>query len=495
VAQASVTDSGARRLLFSLQRRTGVANVVGMAVVSGYLLLVSGPGGLSDRAEWVTLVVGVIYLVLVSAVGEVLERRSFRPVREWLDAGRPPTEREQHTLLAQPWLQAGLNLGYWVVAAILLGAVTALENGSSVLVARVVTAFIQAGMVTYGLSFLLVERRLRSVFARALGGTPPEQAPSLGIRRRMLLSWLLGSGVALVAIIVEPIGHVSGVSPSVFIAGVGLATGAVLTYIAAGALAEPLRHLEQAMTRVAAGDLDAVVHVDDGGEVGMLQAGFNSMVEGLRERERISELFGRHVGEEVREQALALDPNVGLFGELREVSALFVDVTGSTRLARTKSPTEVVADLNALFEAVVRTAREEGGWVNKFEGDAALCVWGAPEDVDDHAARALRTAIALRRELVKLAVTHRDLDAGIGVSSGTAVVGNIGAEERYEYTVIGDPVNEASRLTELAKAEPGRVLASGAAVSMADGGAGDWCPMGAVMVRGRDEPTELFAPG
>jgi adenylate cyclase len=155
----------------------------------------------------------------------------------------------------------------------------------------------------------------------------------------------------------------------------------------------------------------------------------------------------------------------------------------------------VVADLNALFEAVVRTARDEGGWVNKFEGDAALCVWGAPEDVDDHAARALRTAIALRRELVKLAVTHRDLDAGIGVSSGTAVVGNIGAEERYEYTVIGDPVNEASRLTELAKAEPGRVLASGAAVSMAGGGAGEWCPMGAVTVRGHDEPTELFAPG
>ncbi len=137
----------------------------------------------------------------------------------------------------------------------------------------------------------------------------------------------------------------------------------------------------------------------------------------------------------------------------------------------------------------------EAGWVNKFVGDAALCVFGAPNDQPDHAARALRSARRLRNELVTLGSVHPDLDAGIGVSSGAAVAGNVGAEERYEFTVIGDPVNEAARLTELAKSHPGRVLASEAAVRAASGGAGDWCPVEQVVLRGRDEPTSVYAPG
>jgi adenylate cyclase len=213
----------------------------------------------------------------------------------------------------------------------------------------------------------------------------------------------------------------------------------------------------------------------------------------LRERERLDDLFGRYVGADVARHALLR--GVALEGEVREVSALFVDVVGSTRLALRKDPTEVVADLNALFGAVVSAVSAEGGWVNKFVGDAALCVFGAPNDQPDHAARALRSARRLRNELVVLGSAHPDLDAGIGVSSGAAVAGNVGAEERYEYTVIGDPVNEAARLTELAKANPGRVLVSEAAVRAAGGGAGEWCPVERVVLRGRDEPTSVYAPG
>src|SRR5207245_5715804 len=121
-------------------------------------------------------------------------------------------------------------------------------------------------------------------------------------------------------------------------------------------------------------------------------------------------------------------------------TALFVALIGSTSLAQSRAPEDVVAILNALFTAVVSAVGAEAGWVNKFEGDGALCIFGAPDAQPDHAARALRAARSLHAELAQL----DDVDVGIGVSTGLVVAGNVGAEQRYEYTVIGDPVNEAA---------------------------------------------------
>jgi adenylate cyclase len=234
------------------------------------------------------------------------------------------------------------------------------------------------------------------------------------------------------------------------------------------------------------------VPVDDGAEVGLLQAGFNKMVSGLRERRQLQDLFGRYVGEDVARQAI--ERGVALGGERREVSALFVDLIGSTTLTQTQSPDDVVALLNRFFDVVVRAVAAEGGWVNKFEGDGALCVFGAPMNQDDHATRALRAARTIRRELLALNAAQIGLDAAIGVSSGSAVAGNVGAEQRYEYTVIGDPVNEAARLTDEAKHRLGRVLASEEAVARADGEARSWTVADELQLRGRVEPTLVYEP-
>src|SRR2546425_56495 len=121
--------------------------------------------------------------------------------------------------------------------------------------------------------------------------------------------------------------------------------------------------------------------------------------------------------------------------------------------------------------------------LRRSRADAALCVFGAPGAQPDHAARALRTARALHTELVGLADRHPGLDAGIGVASGEAVAGIVGAEERYEYTVIGDPVNVAARLTEVAKTRPGRVLANEHAVRVAGEEAAAWNAVGEVELR------------
>ena len=245
--------------------------------------------------------------------------------------------------------------------------------------------------------------------------------------------------------------------------------------------------MRDALARVEEGDFDARVPVDDASEIGLLEAGFNRMAAGLRERERLRDLFGRHVGEDVARAALEGDVRLG--GEEREIAALFVDLVGSTTLAARRPPTEVVELLNRFFRAVVETVEARGGFVNKFEGDAALCVFGAPVARENPAADALAAArtlsARLRRELP-------DVDFGIGVSAGVAVAGNVGAEHRYEYTVIGDPVNEAARLCEMAKQRPERLLASGAAVERAGGEeAGRWSLGEPIVLRGRDEATRL----
>ena len=248
--------------------------------------------------------------------------------------------------------------------------------------------------------------------------------------------------------------------------------------------------LRKEVEQVEEGDLDAEVIVYDGSEIGQLQAGFNRMVAGLRERERIQDLFGRHVGEEVARKAL--EGEVELGGELRDVAVLFTDVVGSTELATKRPPEEVVELLNQFFGVVVETVHRHGGWVNKFEGDAALAVFGAPVGLDDAATAALATA----RELADRLPREVDgLAAAIGVSAGEVVAGNVGAESRFEYTVIGDPVNEAARLTELAKEKPERLLASAAILEQASAEeAGNWKLDGAVTLRGRSAETRLAMP-
>jgi len=148
--------------------------------------------------------------------------------------------------------------------------------------------------------------------------------------------------------------------------------------------------------------------------------------------------------------------------------------------------------LNEFFRVVVETVKKHGGFVNKFQGDAALCIFGAPIEHPDASGAALAASRELHDELVGVL---GQTDFGIGVSAGRAIAGHIGAQARFEYTVIGDPVNEAARLTELAKIEGGHVLASAIAVSGAlDAEALCWNVGEIVELRGRRAPTQLARP-
>jgi adenylate cyclase len=283
-------------------------------------------------------------------------------------------------------------------------------------------------------------------------------------------------------------GYIGGAA--IFLAAVALGAGLLALLFAAASIADPVASVRRGVERIEAGDFEARVRVDDASEVGLLQAGFNQMAEGLAERELMRDLFGRHVGRDVARAAL--DGGVALGGEEREVAALFIDVTGSTRLASERPPSEVVALLNRFFAVVVEVIEAGGGLVNKFEGDAALAVFGAPVERPTAATDALSAA---RRSAERLGSEVAELGFGIGVATGIAVAGNIGSEARFEYTVIGDPVNEAARLCELAKTRAERVVASAATLEAAGSEeAENWRLGEQVTLRGRTTQTTLALP-
>ena len=276
--------------------------------------------------------------------------------------------------------------------------------------------------------------------------------------------------------------------------GVVLVVGLLVTVLNARSVVAPLASVRLALLEVERGDLDQRVAVYDATELGELQAGFNRMAEGLREREHLRDVFGRHVGHEVARAASGGEVRLG--GETREVSVLFVDLVGSTTMAAERDPGEVVAVLNAFFEVVVDEVDRAGGLVNKFMGDAVLAVFGAPVDQPGHAGAALSAA---RRIDERLRAERTDVAAGIGVCTGPSVAGNVGTRSRLEYTVIGDAVNAAARLTELAKAERPRVLSTRETVLAARGAGADdeaerWEDAGSTVLRGRPSATELVRP-
>jgi class 3 adenylate cyclase len=254
-------------------------------------------------------------------------------------------------------------------------------------------------------------------------------------------------------------------------------------------ISDPIGEVVDAMAEVERGRFDTSVDVFERSEIGRLQSGFNQMVAGLAERERVRDLFGRHVGTNVALRAI--EEGAAMSGDVQEAAILFIDLTGSTALAASHPPQRVAEVLNEFFHIVVNAVDARDGMINKFQGDAALAVFGAPWRSSGAASSALATARALGEQLRELPL----VDFGIGVSAGPVFAGNIGAENRYEYTVIGDPVNEAARLADLAKTSDRRILCSAAAIERADTAEREhWAAKGSEVLRGRSEATEISAP-
>ncbi|MDQ2648177.1 MAG: adenylate/guanylate cyclase domain-containing protein [Actinomycetota bacterium] len=485
----------AGRVQFWLTVVTVLTNLVGAVVVFALLLFViPRPDG---TTVGIANMIGVpVYIGFALVVGAVWGTRRLLPLLAWIEEERAPTTKEQRTTLRAPVHLLVVEGALWLGGAVIFAVINGLRDVE--LIPPVAFTVLIGGVTTSSAAYLLNERALRPAAAIALSSNPPDRPLVPGVTARSMLAWLLGSAMPALGLIAVAIFTLAGREVSsdrlaitiLGLGGISIAVGLLTTALAARATAAAVQSVREALTGIEAGDLDVRTPVFDGTEVGLLQAGFNRMAEGLAERERIRDLFGRHVGETVAESAIEGGRELG--GEVREVGVVFVDVIGSTSLAATRPATEVVDVLNRFFAVVVEVVHRHGGIVNKFEGDAALAVFGAPVPLADPAGSALG---CLRELGPALAERVPECAAGAGASFGAAVAGNVGAEERYEYTVIGDPVNEAARLTELAKDVPGRIVASGAAVDAADPSeAACWDLGEEVLLRGRTAPTRLAHP-
>ncbi|MEA2467666.1 MAG: adenylate cyclase [Thermoleophilaceae bacterium] len=487
----------ARALLLATPA-TIVANAVGAFVVVVLAVFVLPAPRLDDRDHvlLVNLVAAAIYLAAAIAAGTIWGVKRLRAALEWLREERAPSEDERKQTLRVPLRQLRVNGVLWLIAAVCFTVINATYSGA--LAVMVGLTVLLGGVTTCATAYLLAERIARPMYARALSYGVPDRPVLPGVTTRALLAWALGSGVPLLGLTLVAILKLAGrdvganelAATALGLGSVSLTVGLFVTWQAARSVADPVMSVREGQRRVERGDLEAEVPVFDGSELGLLQAGFNRMAEGIREREELRDMFGRLVGEDVAREAL--DRGIELGGEERDVAVLFVDLIGSTELASEKPPHEVVSLLNDFFGVVVEVVEGHGGWINKFEGDAALAVFGVPIPLDN----AETAALAAARELgERLPDAVSELRAGIGVSSGRAVAGNIGSESRFEYTVIGDPVNEAARLCELAKKSDTGVLASSTTVECADDDeAGHWKLGDSVELRGRSEETRVAEP-
>ena len=473
------------------------ANLLGIGVA---VLLVTiafpVPSIFTEAPWWLTWVVSPAYTLVALLVGIFWVTRRTVGALRWAIEERPPTREDQRNTFLAPWHLAEMHLVLWGVGTALLTTLYGVVD--TAFIPRYLFAVGFSGIVVSTGCYLLTEFALRPVAAQALEAGHPPRRLAAGIMGRIMTVWLLGSAVPVLGIVLATMFALSLRNMSqtqfgiaVLILGIiALVFGFVLMLIVSWITATPVRVVRAALERVEDGDLDSNLVVFDGTELGELQRGFNSMVHGLRERERIRDLFGRHVGREVA--AAAEEQELELGGEERHVAVFFVDMIGSTQLVGSKPPSEVVGQLNRFFTVIVEEVDRHRGLLNKFEGDGSLAVFGAPVRLARPEDDALAAARTVARRLCQ---EVPECPAGLGVAAGKAVAGNVGAYERFEYTVIGDPVNEAARLCELSKSYPQRLLASDAAVEAAsESERRHWRLDDQVVLRGREKPTRLAIP-
>jgi len=251
-----------------------------------------------------------------------------------------------------------------------------------------------------------------------------------------------------------------------------IAGAVVIYYWISRALTLPINRLDHGMSRVAAGDLDVRLPVTSDDEVGRAISGFNQMVDGLAERQYLRDTFGKYVSETVATAILGDQQRRGRVADtLADATLMFVDIEGFTTLSETLPPAQVASLLNTYLAIVVPVIQRNGGVVNSFIGDGLFASFNLPLTLEHHAAAALRTALEIQKLVsgARFASGSR-LRVRIGVNTGPVVGVTIGAENRLNYTLLGDAVNIASRVEQLNKQFDSGILATESTVRAAGEG-------------------------
>jgi adenylate cyclase len=282
-----------------------------------------------------------------------------------------------------------------------------------------------------------------------------------------------------------------------YIAGLAISAALFFVFVFSITLTNPIERLVELTREIAAGNFDvhATSQVRSADEVGELAVAFDSMTEGLKERDKVKTMFSKFHGSSVAADILASE-QASLRGTSREVVVFFSDIRDFTKFSEGHTAEEVVEMLNEYFEIMVGIINRSGGVVDKFIGDAIMAVWGAPTSSGHDQLNALGACLEMRKALAELNERRAErgktpIKIGMGVHSGRAISGTIGSTERMEYTVIGDTVNMAARIEASTKAFGTDLLVSAVTADLVKERY-ILEKAGSVEVKGISEPLTLF---
>ena len=478
---------------------TNFVGAVAVLVISEWVVP-TPPVADTGHVRLVNAIAAAAYVLFAVPTGTLLGVRGLRHLRQWMAEDRPATNAEMRSVLRAPIRLFLVQVSLWLIAALAFAILNATYSASlGVTVAIVVTT---TGVVTASSAYLLTEIAMRPAAARALAHGAPERLVVPGVATRSVVAWVLGTGVTtagMVEIGILALARVTQLSrdPSrgveklgismVALGGSGFVVGLIAVILVARITADPIDSVRRALARVQRGDLDVSVPVFDGTQTGQLQLGFNEMVEGLKERERIREAFGTYVDPSVADHILQEEELTGL--EV-EVTLMFVDIRDFTGFSERTGAEQVVAAINELFEQIVPIVHAHGGRVDKFIGDGLLAVFGAPRRQRDHADQALAAAL----EIADSVRSRNELQLGAGLNSGTVVAGNVGGAGRFEFSVIGDPVNVAARVEAATRLTGDAILIAERTAELLTAPHPPLVERHGVELKGKTEPVRLFAP-
>lgn len=296
------------------------------------------------------------------------------------------------------------------------------------------------------------------------------------------------------SIVQEAVGTL--VSSVIETAGISVSIAIFLIFLFSMTLTQPIEKLAELIQEISKGNFEvrARSKIRSRDEVGELAKAFDKMTLGLKERDKVKNLFRKFHGSSVAEDLL--QNNIGVGGQNKEVTVFFSDIRGFTKFSENHTPEEVVEMLNEYFEVMVRIINKHNGIVDKFIGDAIMAVWGVPKGTADDTQNAMNACLEMRLALNQLNETriNRGQEAifiGMGLHCGPAISGTIGSNERMEYTVIGDTVNLTNRIESSTKTFGVDLLVS-EEVQHKLGHAFLFEPVGSVPLKGKSEPRPLY---
>jgi class 3 adenylate cyclase len=478
-----------------------LAFLLALAAMGFVLLIVLTLAGYLGRpiAEMAPVLLGGWLLLWAALIpGGWMARRDAQPLFRWLRQGKPASQAQEAWLaLIRLPFQALLRTAALISLTTTINcfyAASVLDTGlHSVPVFFIgVQVTIAAGIVFLGFSAEIGLGPVRRDAAEQLADDFRFPRARFGVRSKALSALIATTSLTAlvtggtVAITDDPLtglvlGVFAGLVVTLTLAGVlaGMVTSAVLA---------PVRELLRGTRRIDAGKLDKSVLVMTTDELGELSRDFNLMQAGLRERASLHAAMGAYIDPEIAERVMAEGSTIS--GEAAEVTVMFVDIVGYTAMAEDAQPEKVVSDLNEFFEIVVPAIVKHGGHANKLLGDGLMAVFGVPHSLAQHA----DCALAAAREIQTLLSERyaRSLKAGIGLNSGSVVVGSMGGGPKLDYTIIGDAVNVAARIEAFTRHTGDEILLTGATKDLLTSPDG-LEPRGRHSLKGRATTVEVWA--